>query len=305
MFFEVDLNNGIISFNDSFESMFGTPAPLCSIDRLDACIGLFYESDYILFHSLINRLRAGDAEACDEIRMVNARGIVRWKRIEIFSIFDQSGQSARLVGKIADIDRQKQSMQRLIRRADSEPLTGLLNRGAMERNVNDFLTGEGAGDRHALIILDFDNFKAVNDTLGHAKGDNLLVSFAAGMQRLFRAGDYLSRIGGDEYMVFIKNIDDDAVALDKGEGLRAEIADLSRKIGIPVSISVGISVYPRDGGTFDALYKAADSALYQVKNQGKNAVAFYAGNAETTPDTPDMHKTKDLDKEDEDNDKLE
>ena len=206
VFFEVDLISGIISFNDSFESMFGVPAPLCSIDRIDHCVSLFYESDYQLFHSLINRLRAGDAEARGEIRMVNARGVVRWKLVEIFSIFDQSGQSARLVGKIADIDRQKQSMQRLIRRADSDPLTGLLNRGAMERNVNAYLAGEGAGKTHALIILDFDNFKTVNDTLGHANGDNLLVSFAAACGGCFRAGDALSRIGGDEYMAFVKNI---------------------------------------------------------------------------------------------------
>ena len=63
----------------------------------------------------------------------------------------------------------------------------------------------------------------------------------------------------------------------RAKALRAEMAELSRKIGIPVSISVGISIYPRDGGTFDALYKAADSALYSVKNHGKNAVALYTG----------------------------
>ncbi len=281
VFFEVNLDSGSITFNDSFEAMFGVPAPICSIERPDLCMNLFFASDYKLFLSLINRLRAGDAEARDEMRMLNARGIARWKLVEIFTIFDQNGNAKQLVGKIADIEHQKQSMQRLIRRADSEPLTGLLNRGALERNVKSYLTGEGSGGKHALLILDFDNFKAVNDTLGHAKGDNLLVSFAAGMKRLFRAGDDLSRIGGDEYMAFIKNIHADDDALDKAEAMRAEMAALSKRIGIPVSLSIGIAMYPRDGNTFEKLYKAADKALYQVKKNGKNAVALYACMAQT------------------------
>jgi len=256
--------------------MFGFPPPKCTVDCLEDCTDLFFEEDRKVFLSLINQLRAGDSEARAELRMVDFRGVVRWKRVEIFSVLDQNGLAVQLVGKIADIHRQKQSMQRLIRQADSEPLTGLLNRGAMERNIKSFLTGEGLGGRHALLMLDFDNFKAVNDTLGHAEGDHLLITFANGMRRLFRSGDYLSRIGGDEYMLFIKNAGHDSVALDKAEALRAEMVLLSRRIGIPVSISVGIAVYDRDGETFEKLYKAADEALYQVKRSGKDAISFFS-----------------------------
>lgn len=272
----VDMQTGEVSFNDSFEAMFGSAPPNCSVNHLEQCTQMFVGADRQTFLSMMNRLRAGDSEAHEELRMINARGTVRWKRIEIYAVFDQNGQAVQLVGKIADIHRQKQSLQRLTRQADSEPLTGLLNRAAMERNITGFLSGEGLGGRHALLMMDFDNFKAVNDTLGHAKGDDLLVSFAAGIKRLFRAGDYSSRIGGDEYMVFIKNTYDDAIALEKAEELRAEMASLSKKIGIPVSISVGVAVYRRDGDTFEQLYKAADEALYQVKNNGKNSVSFYS-----------------------------
>ncbi|HWQ98872.1 MAG TPA: diguanylate cyclase [Clostridia bacterium] len=276
VFFQITLDTGEISFNDTFEAMFGFPPPVCTVENLDNCTQLFFEEDRKIFISLVNQLRAGDNAARAELRMVGAREIVRWKRVEIYSVFDQEGLAVQLVGKIVDIHRQKQSMQRLIRQADSEPLTGLLNRGAMERNIKAFLAGEGLGGRHALIMLDFDNFKAVNDTLGHARGDHLLVSFANGMRHLFRSGDYLSRIGGDEYMIFIKHTMDDIVALDKAEALREVMAELSRKIGIPVSISVGIAMYDRDGETFEKLYKAADEALYQVKRAGKNAIVFFS-----------------------------
>lgn len=290
VFFHISLDTGIISFNDTFEAMFGFPAPHCSIHSVNNCSDLFFEDDRKVFLSLVNQLRAGDAEARAELRMINSRGIVRWKRVEIFSVFDQSQQTVQLVGKIADIHRQKQSMQRLIRQADSEPLTGLLNRGAMERNIKAFLAGEGLGGRHALIMLDFDNFKEVNDTLGHAKGDQLLVWFANGIRRLFRSGDYTSRIGGDEYMLFIKNAHDDLLVSDKAEALRDEMAALSRKIGIPVSISVGIAVYERDGETFEALYKAADSALYTVKRGGKNAIAFFSQSTDAMQDSIGEHR---------------
>ncbi|NLI52859.1 MAG: diguanylate cyclase [Clostridiales bacterium] len=272
--FHIDLKSGEISFNDSFESMFGQPPPDCTIQDMERCEALFVPEDKMRFRAFIERLLGGAAEAHEELRMINARGAIRWKRLEIFSVFDQNGRVSMLVGKIADIQRQRQSMQRLIRQADSDPLTGLLNRGAMERSVKGFLAGEGVSGTHALLMMDFDNFKAVNDTLGHAKGDTLLTSFAVGMRRLFRSGDYLSRIGGDEYMVFLKDVYEDGVALEKAEALRAEMAALSRKIGIPVSISIGIAVYKRDGTTFEKLYKAADEALYQVKKTGKNAAVF-------------------------------
>ena len=282
--FHISLDDGLISFNDSFEAMFGFPPPVCTVENLNDCTNLFYEEDQVLFLGLVEQLRAGGTEARAELRMVNSRGIARWKRVEIFAVVDQEKNAVQLVGKIADIHRQKKSIQRLIRQADSEPLTGLLNRAAMERNINAFLAGEGLGGKHALMMLDFDNFKAVNDTLGHARGDQLLVSFANGMRRLFRSGDYLSRVGGDEYMLFIKHTGEDNVAFDKAEALREEMAGLSRKIGIPVSISVGIAVYQRDGDSFETLYKAADEALYQVKRSGKNAISFFTSSILTAPD---------------------
>ncbi|MDD4310910.1 MAG: sensor domain-containing diguanylate cyclase, partial [Eubacteriales bacterium] len=254
VFFHVSLDTGIISFNDTFESMFGAPPPVCTVELLEGCTNLFFEGDQKIFLMLINQLRAGDNAAHAELRMINSRGVARWKRVEIFSVVDQDKHAVQLVGKIADIQRQKQSMQRLIRQADSDPLSGLLNRGAMERNIKAFLSGEDSRGMHALLMLDFDNFKAVNDTLGHAKGDQLLISFANGMRRLFRSGDFLSRVGGDEYMIFIKHARNDSIVQDKAEALRGEMSVLSRKIGIPVSISVGIAVYQRDGDTFERLY---------------------------------------------------
>jgi len=274
--FQVDWHSGAISFNDNFEGMFGFPPPICTVDQIDNCLPLIAEVDRDRFFAMMQKMQNNASESHEELRMVQSRGVTRWKRIDIYSIFDQNGHTAELVGKIVDVHRQRQSMQRLIRKADSDPLTGLFNRASMERNIKEYLAGEGHDGKHALMMMDFDNFKAVNDTLGHAKGDDLLVSFAAMIRHVFRSGDYASRNGGDEYMVFLKNIGDDDVAREKAEALRAEMTGLSRKIGVPVSISVGIALYPQNTNTFEHLYKAADDALYYVKNHGKNSIAFYS-----------------------------
>ncbi len=279
--FQVDWHSGAISFNDNFEGMFGFPPPICTVDQIDNCLPLIAEVDRDRFFAMMQKMQNNASESHEELRMVQSRGVTRWKRIDIYSIFDQNGHTAELVGKIVDVHRQRQSMQRLIRKADSDPLTGLFNRASMERNIKEYLFGEGLHGRHALMMIDFDNFKAVNDTLGHAKGDDLLVSFAAMIRHVFRSGDYASRNGGDEYMVFLKNIGDDDVAQEKAEALRAEMTGLSRKIGVPVSISVGIALYPQDTDTFEHLYKAADDALYYVKNHGKNKIAFYCDLSKT------------------------
>ena len=284
VFFYIDLQTGNVSFNENFEIMFGFPPPVCSIGDTSGCISLFKEEDRACFETVVKGLLDGATEAIEEVRMIDAHGLARWKRIEIFAVFGQDGKAVEFVGKIADIHHQKKSMQKLIRQADSDPLTRLLNRGALERSVKTFLSGEGKQGRHALLFLDFDRFKQVNDTLGHAIGDELLVDFAEGMRRLFRAGDFLSRTGGDEYVVFVKNIAQDDVAYEKATALGEEMEQLSRKVGLPVSVSVGIAIYDRDGETFEQLYKAADKALYRVKQQGKNAIAFYSEPEKTGPD---------------------
>ncbi|HWP21477.1 MAG TPA: diguanylate cyclase [Candidatus Cryosericum sp.] len=288
--FTVDMEDGRIRFNDCFEAMFGMPAPSCSLDHIEDCYQMVFEPDRPVFTRFIEHMNAGAPQAHEELRMKSARGVVRWKHLEIYTVFDSEGRSRQVVGKITDIHRQKQSLQRLRKKADSDPLTGLLNRGAMEQYTKAFLQGEGKEDIHAFLILDFDNFKQVNDTLGHSEGDRMLIEFAHAVNRLFRAGDLIARLGGDEYTMFMKGIDSDQNALEKGDQVRGAMTSISAAFGVPVTVSVGIAIYNRDGSTFEALYKAADSALYRVKKSGKNACALFS-----EPEPTESTETEDQD----------
>jgi diguanylate cyclase (GGDEF)-like protein len=288
--FTVDMESGRILFNDCFESMFGMPAPSCTLDHVEDCYQLIFEPDRPVFTRFIEHMNAGAPEAHEELRMKNIRNIVRWKRLEIYTVFDNAGRSRQVVGKITDIHRQKQSLQRLRRKADSDPLTGLLNRGALEQYTKAFLQGEGKEATHAFLILDFDNFKQVNDTLGHSEGDRMLIEFAHAIIRLFRAGDLIARLGGDEYTMLMKDIDFDQNAVEKADQVRGAMSVISASFGVPVTVSVGIAIYNRDGSTFEALYKAADEALYRVKKSGKNACALFS-----EPKSAELTETEDQD----------
>ncbi len=272
--FTVNMENGNIDFNDNFETMFGFSPPECSIDNPEECAQLVVESDRPQFAQFVERMQSGAAEAHEDLRMFNACGVGRWKHLEIYAVFDNEGHTKEAVGKISDIHRQKQSLQRLKKQADSDSLTGLLNRSAMERNTREFLAGDGKEAQHAFFMLDFDNFKQVNDTLGHAEGDQMLVAFAYAVKRLFRTGDLVARIGGDEYMMLMKTIDSDESALEKAEQIRKVMGKVSAEFKVNVTVSIGIAMFDRDGKTFEALYKAADAALYNVKKSGKDDCAF-------------------------------
>ena len=147
------------------------------------------------------------------------------------------------------------------------------------------------GTRHAFMILDLDNFKQINDQYGHYFGDRVLCEVSDQLRKLFRSSDILGRIGGDEFLVFMADIDDRRSAADKAEAILLNIRQIHRqeRIPTPVTCSIGIAVYPEDAQDYDGLYQCADHALYEAKNQGKSKFSFCAGDQ-------DGHRIKDIGK---------
>ena len=158
-------------------------------------------------------------------------------------------------------------------------LTGLLNKISTEQKVTDYLTEAGnKGQSAILFLIDIDNFKKVNDTMGHAFGDELLAGLGVGLSTLFRATDIVGRIGGDEFLVLMRNVvPDEETKKREAEKLLTFFRDF--KVGEYVqykcTASIGGAVFSKDGGDFDELYKAADNAMYESKRHGKNRVAYY------------------------------
>lgn len=169
--------------------------------------------------------------------------------------------------------------QSLQEKAETDLLTGLLNKISTEQKVTDYLIEAGQrGETAILYMIDIDNFKKVNDTMGHAFGDELLAGLGVGLSTLFRATDIVGRIGGDEFLVVMKNVPGDEET-KKREAEKLLSFFRSFKVGEYVqykcTASIGGAVFSQDGADFESLYKSADAAVYEAKRHGKNRVAYY------------------------------
>ncbi|MCM1388020.1 MAG: sensor domain-containing diguanylate cyclase [Bacillus sp. (in: Bacteria)] len=177
-----------------------------------------------------------------------------------------------MISKVYNIKKQKQ----LEEKADTDLLTGLNNKLATERKIKEFI--EKYPDKQSMMfILDIDNFKKINDTMGHAFGDEVLRSLGKQIGVLFRATDIVGRAGGDEFIIFLKDIAD--MEAIKKEAKKVEDFFKDFKAGeytkYSATASIGVAIFPKEGNSFENIYKAADQALYKAKKRGKNQLAFY------------------------------
>ena len=168
-------------------------------------------------------------------------------------------------------------------KADTDLLTDLNNKMATERKIREYM--EKYPDKQGvLFVLDVDNFKKINDTMGHAFGDEVLRSLSVRLQSMFRATDIVGRTGGDEFMVFLKDIRE--ISMIEREGKKIEQFfhqfEVGEYVKYSVTASVGAAVFPSDGKTFEDLYKSADNALYVSKRHGKNQLTFYKKQGQET-----------------------
>lgn len=203
----------------------------------------------------------------------------KWYRLVVSSIPDTSGYVTRVVGRMLDIHDQKLKELELTRRAEKDALSGLYNKGATTELIDGVLTSsEGSDKVHALMIVDMDDFKSVNDTWGHAAGDKLIQMVSARMMDTFRGTDIIGRIGGDEFVVFMKDIH----SSDNADKLAGKLIREFQKPyeitegGIKVTCSMGISLFPNHGTEYQELYEKADKAMYKIKGGGKNSYQIYA-----------------------------
>ena len=168
--------------------------------------------------------------------------------------------------------------RRLLRRAQTDPLTGLLNRSSTYECITAWLADSGC--HGALMMLDLDNFKEINDAWGHQAGDAILSLSANLLKTHFRQSDVVGRIGGDEFIVLMKDISTKSVVEQHMCRLCEEFRLLTHPDypQITISCSVGAAMTPEQGNTFEVLYANADRALYCAKHQGKDNYSIYTGN---------------------------
>ena len=173
--------------------------------------------------------------------------------------------------------RRSAPVRNLLAAATTDPKTGLLNARAWEQAARRTLDRRAPADAPAaVLILDLDHFKLVNDSFGHLTGDAVLREVGRALTAAVRAGDRVGRFGGEEFVVVLPGAGP-AAARAVAERLRASVADVSRTglvDELPLSVSIGCACAPRDGTELAELLRAADRALYAAKERGRNRVVF-------------------------------
>ena len=190
-----------------------------------------------------------------------------------------------LLKRVSNILKTVEQIQGLKKAAVTDPMTGLLNKASSQEEI-DALAKEGPG---ALMMIDLDSFKPVNDIYGHDMGDKVLIRFAEIIRTAIRSTDLAGRMGGDEFVVFCKNILDEDVIAEKANYINEQIVLAAKELmgqdmTIPLGASIGCAFAPDEGKDFLTLFKKADKALYDVKQNGKHGYKVFHEMKKTSED---------------------
>ena len=193
-------------------------------------------------------------------------------------LLDDAGKVTHMILEGHDISEQKKSERQLQHIALYDPLTGLPNYTLFLEHLSSTLSQARRNQNSfSVVFIDVDNFKCINDALGHQVGDQVLIEVGARLRTGMRDSDVVTRRSGDEFILLLKGFDNKGNVRDTIDRLLKEVSYSFTIDGraIPISLSVGVAVYPKDGRNSDALLKSADEAMYAIKNQDKNGMAFY------------------------------
>lgn len=200
--------------------------------------------------------------------------MVRWVHNDIRFIIDVDSGHLCAMLSAKDIDEEKREEQKLVTAAKMDKMTMVYNRETTMDMIRKILAEE-SDSSHVLFMIDVDNFKNLNDSRGHQAGDEFLIDLAAEIKGSFRETDVVGRIGGDEFFALMRNVPEDSITLRKAQELLNTMQEVCEDYkDLKLSTSIGISMYPQDGMTLEALYAQADGALYEAKRKGKNRFMF-------------------------------
>lgn len=272
-----DIDGNIIDVNGSFlkitgysrEQVFGKNPRIMKSGRHD-------EAFYRCMWQSINE----SGRWCGEIWDRKKNGDVYPKWLSISAVKNDKGQVSNYVGIFTDITSRIEVENKLRQLAHYDTLTGLPNRTLfMDRLAWVLDLSIRNRQRSALLFLDLDRFKIINDTLGHQAGDELLIEIAGRLKKSVRNVDVVARLAGDEFTIILMDVKDANNVVDVAEKILESLShpiNLQRR-EIYVTISVGITLMPTDGNTVEKLLKNADTAMYHAKSLGKNQFQFYSG----------------------------
>lgn len=275
--FEYFIDTDMMVYTERYKNLFGREPVIH--DFVKDCFkrnDYVHPDDYGLFLDFCGKLIEGKDFVSVELRIKRYHNDYIWCQLMGKTIYDEDNKPNRVIGKMVNVDYQKRELDALEYKATRDPLTGVYNREITIKKIDKYINGNKNGN-HALLFIDFDDFKKVNDNYGHLLGDKVLTYVIGKIKSAFTEGEIIGRIGGDEFVIFIGYVESDKEIIRKVNTI-INVLNTTYNDGqhtISISGSIGIALYPEDGLHYEQLIHCADKALYYVKNKGKNSFMFY------------------------------
>lgn len=272
MLFSLNLKTKELRYNSEVGMKFGLPKrvknfPMSMVDE-----GVIYPDDLSTFMAYSYDMLLGNSGS-HEVRIRGNDGMYYWVAVKTTVLKNPNGEVVEVLGRVTNIQNQKDVQVR----AMTDALTKTQNRLTFEENVNFIISNSTEEDEHAFFFIDLDDFKCINDTYGHRFGDFVLTSLADRIKNRVQKGDLVGRVGGDEFVVFMKGISGFETIEKRANqllnDLRMEYSDGEH--AYEMKVSIGVSRYPHDAKKYVDLYDIADKALYNSKRSGKDIVTVY------------------------------
>jgi diguanylate cyclase (GGDEF)-like protein/PAS domain S-box-containing protein len=239
---------------------------------------VFPNSEALLITARDDELLQSGQPAFDEREVSTPTGVRRNIASRRLIIHDPDGRTKYLLGVVEDITEQKLAAARIAHLAHYDALTDLPNRVLLRERLEHELTYAGRGAQLAVLYLDLDHFKGINDTLGHSPGDTLLKAVAGQLRSCLRPSDVIARLGGDEFAIVQAPLEHPRDAATLAQRLREAVTQTSYDIDghqVVIDLSIGIALSPTDGTDVDQLLKSADLALYGAKSDGRGTFRYF------------------------------
>jgi len=294
--FDWNVINNTIEYDEMMPHLLQSDLPTDNVKENLMSARLIHPKDRQEFQNHIDKILHMKSKRRDPLQDLSLDFRV-WMHLS-YRIRYENGDAQQVTGFLQNVDVERQEAARMQRMVEHDPMTGLYSKTHTAYLVTQEISIPNT--THALLVIDLDNFKKVNDKLGHLIGDAVIVDMALNLQMVFRPTDILGHIGGDEFCVLMKNIPDSDIVIRKCTQLR----DLLRKTytydggEVTVSSSIGIAISPQHGADYKELFAHSDAALYEVKRTGKDNQIIYSpefeGNQKKVAEDKDKAGSKDF-----------
>lgn len=270
--FEADFINDLMIFSNNYRLVFGYKPETNKFSDYLKENKIICNDDLKVVNDFIVQIKNGTSAHNIECRIITKEGSMIWCKITGIPLKDSFGKVIGFIGKISNRDEQIKEIKYLKNEVEKDPLTKIHNRESFEQKVDANISLLNNNGICAFFMIDLDDFKQVNDLQGHIIGDQLLILIAEIMGKMFRKTDIIGRMGGDEFAVFMIDVQSLDIVKEKAQDLLIAIAENTKAYCIDdrLSCSIGIAITSKQNETFQELYKRADILLYQAKKAGKN-----------------------------------